>query len=282
MKCVDCDKLIMLPYKEGLYGTNDSSKVNFLCEECSLSPLAEDRLMDRLSKMHFASLRGGNSDGFTSYLLSRYKLYNIRFINPQSEFDFARFGSYFFHGGAMYVITDRQEYKEYDVRRSLSDTYYNRVIKPNNYIIKGLYAGHDTGFKDDNNESIYTGDIVRTKGTHSKDRDPHQYFQKDRYTPEENEHLYECYGVVSSYTSCLEAYQVALDNHGAFLCHSSELEILGNIFYDLTPGETVDIWKESCSLAQSGYHADGFWRIHTRDSIKDDLKKIKTPGFKES
>jgi len=278
MGCDNCDKPIFLPYHEGLFGANDY-KNNPWCLDCEMKLLSEDKRMDRLSKIHFASL---NQKSYSVDLLRVYNPYDIRFINPQCEFDFAEFGSYFFHNGELYVITQKQSYEKINVSNSLRATYYYNFIKPNDYIIKGAYAGHDTGFIDDNHAKIYTGDIIRTKGTYSQERDPHKYFLKDRYIPKENDYLYECYGVVSSYTFCLEAYQVALDNNGAFLCHSCELEILGNIFYDLIPDKPIDIWKEACSLAQSGHKSDGFWNIHTRDYIKDDLKKIKTPSFKPS
>jgi hypothetical protein len=158
--------------------------------------------------------------------------------------------------------------------------YYN-YIKPYYFVIKGLYAGINTGFRDDSNNEIYTGDIIRTKGCYSKERDPHKYFKKDRNIPEKNNHLYECFGVVSSYSFCTEAYQVVLDNHGAFLCHATELEILGNIFYNLIPNKPIDIWREACIISQPGYSPTGFWNIHTRNSIKEDLSEIKTPSFIE-
>jgi hypothetical protein len=259
----------------GHCGSNFNVKSQW-CEVCTANKNREELRLSTSAFAHFTRSSFFKSNPGDNDLYARKK---IRFINSFERFDYANFGSYFFYGKELFIITDRKFYEKLDIKDNFRETIFYNHVGPSSFVIKGLYAGQDTGFHDDKNERIYTGDIIKMKGARTEERDPHKYFGKDRYVAKEGQSIYEVYGVVSSYDFCWEAYQVVLDNHGAFLCHATELEILGNIFYDLVPEERVNIWRKACQIAQSGYALNGFWRIHTRETIKEDLKIIKTPGF---
>jgi len=274
IKCDYCDRELLESFSKEPDTYGDGTN---LCESCYVKGSTEDVLLERFSKIYFSKLEDNKYFEF-DFLNENFSITssNIRFINPLNEFDFSDFKSYFFIDSQLYVISRSPHYAEFDVRESLKNTMYYKFVKSFGYVIKGLYAGRNTGFKDDENKNIYTGDIVRFLGANSRGRDPFKYFENDRLIPENNEILFECYGVVSYQPAGSEGYMVVLDNHGAFLCHAMELEILGNIFYDLTPNKRVDIWREACSI---GIGYNGFGDKRTRDSLKRDMGKIKTPNF---
>lgn len=209
----------------------------------------------------------------------------IRFINSFDEFDYARFGSYFFNDGELFVMTDKQGYKTNDIKSKLTNTINEKYLTQSKYIIKGVFAGQDTGFRDVNDERIYTGDIVLAEGFINEERDPYVFEEKVRNLGNnKNKNIFNVCGIVASNPHDFKSvyknvYQVVLDNHGAFLVFCTKIEIIGNIFYNLKRSENIDIWRKACSLSQSGYHENGFWRQHSMETVKDDLKKIKTPSF---
>ncbi len=256
---------------------SDSYEANRLCVSCYCANSTEDNLLEKLSEIHFSGLEYFNysNNEFLKNIKKNNNL-GIRFISPLKEFDFAKFQSYFFINGHLYIVSNKLCYADYDIRRTLKGTIYYKHIEPFYYVFKAIYAGRNTEFIDDCGKGIYTGDILRFLGAYSDERKPHKYFKKDRLINKDNPHLNETFGVVSSYGFCPEAFQVAIDNSGAFLCHASELEILGNIFYDLTPNKRIDIWKEACAI---GANYDGFWNKHSVNSLKEDFMKIKTPSF---
>lgn len=202
---------------------------------------------------------------------------HVRFINSFKEFDYARFENYFFHREGLYVKTEKEFYRQDDEAKQIFNTIYSRHITPGEAVIKVIYAGHDTGFRDDTGSGIFTGDIIRLKGSNAAARDPASYLTKERYIPEQGEFLYDVIGVVSCNSICNYAYQVILDNQGAFLCHGSEMEVLGNIFYNLNPDQCVDIFGRGCSIEQWGF--DPNWNIDSRETLKEKFKKINTPSF---
>lgn len=255
---------------------HDVDQMN-LCETCSFTYRREEF---KLSVTSFTFWNRRNSLHNKLISEAEQKPYNpkIRFIGPLDDFDYAKFGSYFFHKGESYVKTDKENYGAYNVNKQFIDTIFWRYNALTESIIKVIYAGHDTGFRDDEGIRIFTGDIIKMKGSMTNERDPQKYFKKDRYRPKSGEHQYEVYGVVS-WSFDYNAYQVILDNHGAFLCHGTRMEVLGNIFYDLEPEQPIDIWGAGCCIAQSGYNPTGFWNKHSRETIKEDLKNVKTPHF---
>ena len=281
MTCSQCGCDTAVSFRSSIYNWNQHciNQMN-LCEECYSNFGNEESRLSSSTYIHFA----GTPKHHFYKLMDEKKLVEkgIRYINPFGEFDYAKFGSYFFFRDGIYAITEDIKYKDFEIEKEYFDSIFHRHNCWQQFIIKVTYAGHDTGFIDDQKIKIFTGDILLIKGSYSKDRIPHKYFLKDRYEPIDGGYPFECIGVVSAYSICYEAYQVVLDNHGAFLCHGREMEVLGNIFYDLVPNERINIWNTATQIALSAYDPNGFWSIHTLESIRDDLKKIKTPSYRSS
>jgi len=85
-----------------------------------------------------------------AYVLKNRK---VRFINPLGRFDYATFGNFYFNSqGVMMLITKHRDYTLYHRRDELGDCLWSTVPV--------IYAGIETGFRDDTGREIYTCDIV--------------------------------------------------------------------------------------------------------------------------
>ena len=76
----------------------------------------------------------------------------VRFINPLGSFDYAFFGDFYFKGDVMMLITKDIKYTRFHQPDQLSKTLWSTVPV--------IFAGVDTGYKDDNHQEIFTGDVV--------------------------------------------------------------------------------------------------------------------------
>ncbi|MCH4552193.1 A1S_2505 family phage non-structural protein [Aestuariibaculum lutulentum] len=252
---------------------------SFLCEECHYNGNREEFTLSVSSNLYFLNNRYLNR--IEKYQNKYFIRKDIRYINPLNEFDYAKFGYYFFYKKDLYVISDNPKYKGLDLKNNFINSVYGNFMRSDLFMIKGLYAGKDTGFIDDNDAKIYTGDIIRLKEVgHYSVSDALKSFKKDRFVANENQLLIEVYGVVSSQIYFPEAYHAVLQGTGGFLCYGTEMEIIGNIFYDLTPNKRIDIRKKAIKIAHSNNDPNGFWNIHTTENISENLKLIKTPSFK--
>lgn len=192
----------------------------------------------------------------------------IRYVSPNGRFALANCGSYLFFENELFVK-----------KRELGEInpFELDIIKNKEIYEKVVFAGHDTGFIDDYGKEIYTGDILRIKGSLNSNRDQYRYFKKDRCIKNLGQNYYEVCGVVSEHIY-LEDYNVVCDNHGAFLCHGIEIEIIGNIFFDLDPNSKLDIRSIACSIGQWGFKKCP--NLNDVASVQAHLKTIKTPSFK--
>jgi hypothetical protein len=285
--CSQCGSQKNVSFRDKLYHWN-SHYVNqmYLCDECFNNYNKEEFSISVSSNLYFLNNRNLNKVHIENN--RHFVRKDIRFINSLNEFDYAKFGYFFFDKDDVYILSDNPRYKELDLKNTITNTVYTPFRKPNYYEIKGLYAGHDTGFKDDFNKKIYTGDIVRVKGAHSNERDPFKYFEKNRLDSSNNKNLFEVVGIVTSSPECSNTYQVILfydgwvplgqsQYHSFFLCHASELELMGNIMFNLEPNKRIDISGAAYSTARQGA-----LNITNIKNIREDLMNIKTPSFKST
>ncbi len=77
----------------------------------------------------------------------------VRFINPNGQFDYTKFGHFYFDKeGVMMLITDDKDYTIYHRSDILSDTFWSTVPV--------IFAGVDIRMKDDMGRDVFTGDVV--------------------------------------------------------------------------------------------------------------------------
>ena len=209
----------------------------------------------------------------------------VRFIDSQGHFKLINYGNYLFYDENLFI----QKHFGWDLSEGIEDriSRQDRISRPSylanllydnnisdfsilNSLDKVFYAGHFTGFIDDNAKPIYTGDIIRLKyGTYAVSRDPKFYLKKDRYVPEKGEGTGEVYGVVLDDITNPETYKILLDHYTVCLCHGTEMEVLGNIFFNLNPNERINLEKSAID----------FYRSQRIETIREDLATIKTPSF---
>jgi hypothetical protein len=256
-----------------------------ICDECYFNINSETDILSVSSYLYFSN----------SKHINLYPRIGIRFISPNDNFDYAEFGNYFFSNKHLYVITNKIEYKRFDVRKEFDDSIYYNFIKPNYYIIRVIYAGQDTGFEDDLFNRIYTGDFVVTKGYLNKDKDPKIYLKKEKNCMVKSNHnSYEVCGVIASDPNIdfiindsdlrYRIYKVVLNWGYAYLAHSVNINIIGNIFSNLNRNENIDIWKKSFEIAEYGFQVSDsqVLNLYPFHVFKDYLKSIKTPSFKKT
>ncbi len=81
----------------------------------------------------------------------------IRFVNPLGQFDYTKFGHFYFdENGVMMLITNERNLTLYHRPDILSHTLWSTVPV--------IFAGIDTRYSDDNHQPIFTGDVVTLDG----------------------------------------------------------------------------------------------------------------------
>ena len=80
----------------------------------------------------------------------------VRFVSPLGYFDYAYFGEFTFDGDVMILWTKKSEYTRFHKSGLSSHTLWS--------LVPVIYAGVDTRYKDDQNQDIFTGDVVSCKG----------------------------------------------------------------------------------------------------------------------
>jgi len=79
----------------------------------------------------------------------------VRFVNPLGNFDYAYFGEFTFDGDVMILWTNKMEYTRFHKPLDTFSLWSQVPI---------VFAGVDTRYRDDQNQEIFTGDVVSYKG----------------------------------------------------------------------------------------------------------------------
>ncbi|MBR5051910.1 MAG: hypothetical protein IKW91_01645 [Bacteroidaceae bacterium] len=84
----------------------------------------------------------------------------VRYVAEAKKFAYAYFGNFFFCGDDFYVWEKNEKYAE-DHNQYVVEAVFGEECKGRGYARRVLFAGVMTPFKDSNDESIYTGDIIQ-------------------------------------------------------------------------------------------------------------------------
>ncbi len=138
----------------------------------------------------------------------------IRYVIDRNRFGYASFGDFFFwDSGDLYVWTRNKEFAE-DHNQDVVEGFFGDECYGRGYCHRVIFAGVDTGLKDINGESIFTGDVLHIKGD----------FFEETYA----------LGTLGENMDGREAYYAfALDNHCIVpeMCRSMRRE--GTVFFQL-------------------------------------------------
>ena len=105
-----------------------------------------------LCRIHYREIYNSlDSDNLKTILGSR----RVRFINPMGKFDYAYFGEFIFIGDIMILLTKEMEYTKFHKPLDSSSLWSQVPV---------IFAGVETIFRDDQNQEIFTGDVVSYKG----------------------------------------------------------------------------------------------------------------------
>ncbi|MBQ6561910.1 MAG: hypothetical protein IJL84_06145, partial [Paludibacteraceae bacterium] len=103
------------------------------------------------------------------HVLNRRK---VRFINPEGKFDYAYFGDFYFKSmERMMLVTKNRAYTRYHQCDQMGNSLWSTVPV--------IFAGVQTGYRDDTGREIYTGDIASVNEEDGK----HEFTSVVRYLP---------------------------------------------------------------------------------------------------
>jgi hypothetical protein len=231
--------------------------------------IVDDSITEKCNTCNFLFYR----DEFNIHLFNMSKIYNNefilpdnRFVNPYNEnlswsivnstkkirvinqelnlFEYLSEKCFVFDRENLLYKTDFHEFSSFEF------IHLNEIKG----IKKGIYAGQNTGFKDINDNDIFTGDVIRFKW----------------------KNIESC-GVVSTLFIKKE-FHVLGNFWSSSLSELLEMEIFGNIFFDLDRNSKLDIISLSKRIGEYGF--DDCKALFDINRVKNYLSSKVTPSFK--
>lgn len=219
-------------------------------------------------------------------------LRKIRFINPENKFDYAKYGDYFFIDNDLYILTDREGYRDFDVKLEFMKLLPASIIFTNKYLIKGKFAGYDMLRRDDRGERIYYGDIVRGKINDFAKCKGCKYFNdplKGYWV--DVDYIYGPIDFGKGWHYCSnpnEPYMIVDQAFGIIpnLCMSTYTEIVGNVYYDININDDKKFnfnLLGKASLPDYGVYTCYFWNYFVPKEFREcnDYKEVWEYAIKE-
>jgi len=159
----------------------------------------------------------------------------VRFIDSKGNFGYTGLGWFFFVNDSMYIITRDKKYESDHNPDILDFSDELEILKyTGDFIIRVIFAGIFTGFYDDKENRIFTGDVVNAKVIDNPSITSNGGVNRAR-----NEDIEEKGGSCEAgVNEILGIYSFILDNLSLPLSWATELNVVGSLFFDLTKGET--------------------------------------------
>ncbi|RTZ02329.1 hypothetical protein EKL98_08665 [Flavobacterium bomense] len=222
-------------------------------------------------------------DIVTGILKTENHSVKVRFIDPtKRNFEYTSLGLFFFVDDCMYIITTDKKYEAEhnpDILGFYEELEFLR--NPDVFIIRVIFAGVYTGFRDDKGTRIFTGDAVSAKivlnpsipstGGTNRARNSSNKLNESR-----------CEAGVNEMSGI---YAIILDNHSVPLSWATKLNVIGSLFYNLTMGTTEVSIQGLCNgfaqsqsdkegvkklLKKSPYFPPTTWQEKVRDLLCDE------------
>ena len=192
----------------------------------------------------------------------------VRYIDDNQTFNYSECGKYIFYKSEFYVYLGNTCIQESELNLSLKSNL--KKFK------KVIFAGHDTGVKDDFGQRIFTGDVIEMNSNHRRSRrNPNTCFKKEREFTDTSNLDIKCSGAVISIFNP-ECYGMSFDhgNVAVFLCQANNIEIIGNVFFNLIPQKKINLQELALFYSHSA--------PNETENHRGFLKNFKTPSFKNS
>ena len=176
----------------------------------------------------------------------------IRYVAGRGEFDYARFGDFFFFGDYLYVWTRDKKFAE-DHNQDVVEGYFKDECRGRGYCHRAIFAGVETPYRDSKGKAIFTGDVLDLNG---------EYVDQPL-----------ALGTLGENSDGMKAkYAFVLDNHCITPEMCKSMTRIGTVFYQL------DWNEEPLTIAKLCYRFQP-WRP---DGISDEdriLLAKYTPNF---
>lgn len=181
-------------------------------------PVSEERLMDLCDKYRYQIGAG---------VRTCLPNLTVRYVAENEKFGYASFGDYFFHRGRFYVITTKDEYAS-EHNQDVMLEHFGDECEGRGYAIERIFAGVPTGYRDEYDKMIYTGDVIKLwRG----DRDVDDQCDK--------------WALGDWHFDGHDDYDFILDNHNLSLkeCYRMRLsmERIGSVFFKLREGDSMSL-----------------------------------------
>lgn len=141
----------------------------------------------------------------------------VRYVLGEDKFGYSYMGDFFFIDDCMYIISDDEKFKDIhneDIPGLVEAVHKVKWYRDDEYVIRVIFAGVRTPFKDNLGDWIYTGDVVKVRD-------------------------YIISGVCAFPSHCDDEidnpdnYGLMLDNHMLPLRDCGLIERLGTIYFDI-------------------------------------------------
>ena len=162
----------------------------------------------------------------------------VRYVEENGKFGYTDFGDFFFHDGAFYVITTRDEFASEHNQEVMEQVFHDECVG-RGYAVRRIFAGVSTGYKDQYDKMIYTGDVVKVwRGDRDIDDICDRWALGDWHTEESDD------------------YAFILDNHNMTLseCYRMKMnfERIGTVFYQLNANDRLTLRERV--MCHNGWH----------------------------
>ena len=192
-------------------------------ERNAAPPVVSDRVLKRLCEQHLYEIGAG--------IRSHLPRIKVRYVAENKMFAYADFGDFFFFGDDFYVWDLDDKHLE-DHNQDIVEAVFNDECEGRGYARRVIFAGVQTGFKDSNGETVYTGDVIKV--------------EEGQYRTE-----YLAVGAMSDENG-IGAYCFILDNHFWSLadCSSQQNKMtrVGTVFYQLHAGDYIGVNQRTISF----------------------------------
>jgi len=206
------------------------------------------------------------------FMLKDDKGIKIRFLDFYGDFGYTTYGHFFFIEDCMYLISDDEKYSEDhnpDIIDMDKDLGILRLI--GGYIVRVIFAGFLTGFKDDEGKPIYTGDVIETSIRTNPDFPSTGGMYRAQMKDEPRKSSRDRSNMFAGIAVYQNDYQIVMDNISCPLSWARTIKIIGNVFYDISFGDTeINIFSTCASIAQSRDRKAIYSKITNAPTITND------------